>query len=375
MLSLVCWFVTIVLLILPCHSDQGLTRLTEALRDENGNYYAAPTDKGNGYLQMKVGEEWRTVNAEGFGEDELAVACHQLGFPRDSTHHMEKVTLAPGVYLQDEFVDNVDCDADAQELQDCAYDFNSKSWRDALEVTCAEKADSEYTMVTDANSCEAVGMETITTLSQCAEAVSALDLADNINRGDIPVTRYHDRKDGCIWDAQAKEATLFFDSTRTNEPCNYQGYAGCLCARSAISSPTDSTYPLYFHLNITFQETAGSNGAEAFEIHSDKITEVLSQFLTMEFKTDISAIFIGDMHLSAEVKYEISTKSERQVAKEIDDVWFEIEFPLKLILKGVSVLSVDTIQTSWERDFYQLESSSTLLGGFLTSCALLFIFF
>lgn len=238
-----------------------------------------------------------------------------------------------------------------------------------------KEADSEYTLVTDAKSCEDAGMETITTLSQCAEAVSSLNLADNIDRGDIKVSQMdHDRKDGCIWHAQGKEATLFFDSTIMNEPCNYLGYAGCLCARSATASSTDSIYPVYFHLNITFQESAGSNGAEAFETHKDKITEVLSEFLKMEDKTDINAIFIGDRHLSAEVKYEISSKSERQVAKEIDDDLFEIKFPLKLTLKEVNVLNVDTIKTSWRRDFYKLESSSTLLGGLLVSFSLLFIF-
>jgi len=87
-------------------------------------------------------------------------------------------------------------------------------------------------MVVDANSCEAAGMNTITTTSQCALAVSALGFAENYDKDDVKTSDYYDRKDGCIWHSGAKEATVFSDSTRIEEPCNYRGYAGCLCARS-----------------------------------------------------------------------------------------------------------------------------------------------
>jgi len=93
-------------------------------------------------------------------------------------------------------------------------------------------ARSKYIMVVDANSCEAAGMNTITTTSQCAQAVSSLGLSDNYDSNAVKTSDYFDRKDGCIWHAGAKEATVFSDSTRVDEPCNYQGYAGCLCARS-----------------------------------------------------------------------------------------------------------------------------------------------
>jgi len=93
-------------------------------------------------------------------------------------------------------------------------------------------ARSKYIMVVDANSCEAAGMNTITTTSQCAQAVSSLGFADNYDSDAVKTSDYFDRKDGCIWHAGAKEATVFSDSTRVEEPCNYQGYAGCLCARS-----------------------------------------------------------------------------------------------------------------------------------------------
>ena len=91
-------------------------------------------------------------------------------------------------------------------------------------------------MVVDANSCEAAGMNTITTTSQCAQAVSSLGLSDNYDSNAVKTSDYFDRKDGCIWHAGAKEATVFSDSTRVEEPCNYQGYAGCLCARSGNKS-------------------------------------------------------------------------------------------------------------------------------------------
>jgi len=89
---------------------------------------------------------------------------------------------------------------------------------------------SEYALVTDATSCEAVGMDTITTTAQCAAAVSALDLAE-IYASDVQVSDYHDRKDGCIWHARFSGATVFSGSARPDQPCNYRGYAGCVCSR------------------------------------------------------------------------------------------------------------------------------------------------
>merc|ERR1711953_1557386 len=54
--------------------------------------------------------------------------------------------------------------------------------------------------------------------------------AESLDATDIAVSDYHDGKDGCIWHAGATEATLFTDSARADKPCNYRGYAGCVCA-------------------------------------------------------------------------------------------------------------------------------------------------
>merc|ERR1719354_1024132 len=100
------------------------------------------------------------------------------------------------------------------------------------------KPTPEYIMVSDASSCESVGMVTITTVSQCAAAVNALGFAENYSQGSVPSTDYYDRKNGCIWHAGAKGATLFSGSIRMDEPCNYQGYAGCLCEKAETFTTT-----------------------------------------------------------------------------------------------------------------------------------------
>jgi len=100
---------------------------------------------------------------------------------------------------------------------------------------------SDFELVTDATSCEAVGLETITTTSQCAAAISALELADNLVASDITVSDYYDRKDGCIWHEKYSEATLFSGSTRQDKPCNYRGYAGCVCASPKYMLVDDAT--------------------------------------------------------------------------------------------------------------------------------------
>jgi len=109
------------------------------------------------------------------------------------------------------------------------------NYRNYAGCICAKP---EFALVTDANSCEAVGMTTITTTSRCAEAISTLDLAENVDASDITVTEYYDRKDGCIWHAVGKEATLFSGSTRQDQPCNYRGYAGCVCANQQTKEPS-----------------------------------------------------------------------------------------------------------------------------------------
>jgi len=128
----------------------------------------------------------------------------------------------------------------------------------------------------------------------------------------------------------------------------------------------------YFHLNFTFNEEAGFNGAEAYKSHRDAIQTVLSEYLECN-KTAINATFITHMQMSAEVKFVITGMSERRVAKKIDDTWHVLKLPLKFVLKGVPVVWVDTVHTSWERNTY--DSSSALLTGFMASCLVLCIFF
>merc|ERR1711953_494860 len=118
----------------------GMIRLTDGVRKEDGYFHVVPTDNGHGYLQMNVDGMWKTVNAEGFGKEELAVACYQLGFPRNAAHTNEAVSISTGLYKQDDYVDNVSCNADAQKLQDCTYDFNGRIWsKNAVEVQCVGK--------------------------------------------------------------------------------------------------------------------------------------------------------------------------------------------------------------------------------------------
>eukprot|EP00493_Phyllostaurus_siculus_P020997 UN21322 len=50
------------------------------------------------------------------------------------------------------------------------------------------KPTPEYIMVSDASSCESVGMVTITTVSQCAAAVNALGFAENYSQDSVPST-------------------------------------------------------------------------------------------------------------------------------------------------------------------------------------------
>merc|ERR1712223_1738924 len=119
---------------------------------------------------------------------------------------------------------------------------------------------SEYALVNDATSCEAVGMDTITTTAQCAAAVSALDLAD-LFASDIKVSDYHDRKDGCIWHAGATEATLFTDSARADKPCNYRGYAGCVCANPKTVTCRMTIDNRLTQLRYNGQDVATTSGA------------------------------------------------------------------------------------------------------------------
>ena len=81
-------------------------------------------------------------------------------------------------------------------------------------------------------------MKTITEVSQCAAAVSALGFAANFDGNDVKTSDYYDRKNGCIWHDGAKEVTLFSGSIRMEEPCNYRGYAGCLCEKSETFTTT-----------------------------------------------------------------------------------------------------------------------------------------
>jgi len=126
-----------------------LIRLTEGVQGVDKFYQVQPTNDGHGFLQMKMGfnKEWYTVNAEGFGKEELAVACHQLGFARTGAHTMKAVILAPGLYSQDKFINNVRCDVNAQRLQDCMYDSEDQSHRKAIEVTCGEEDSSLSTQL------------------------------------------------------------------------------------------------------------------------------------------------------------------------------------------------------------------------------------
>jgi len=100
---------------------------------------------------------------------------------------------------------------------------------------------SDYALVTDAISCEAAGMETITTTSQCAAAVSALNLADQLDASDVKVSKYHDRKNGCIWHGVHSEANLISGGARQDKACNYRGYAGCVCASPKFTLVDDAT--------------------------------------------------------------------------------------------------------------------------------------
>jgi len=115
------------------------------------------TNHGHGFLQMKMGlmKEWYTVNAKGFGSSELSVACHQLGFSRNAAHTKKVVFLAPGLFKQDKFINNVHCDGSEQRLQDCVYDSEDKiGGAEAIEVTCtAETVDVvvEVQGVTESN--------------------------------------------------------------------------------------------------------------------------------------------------------------------------------------------------------------------------------
>jgi len=128
----------------------------------------------------------------------------------------------------------------------------------------------------------------------------------------------------------------------------------------------------YFHLNFTFNEEAGFNGAEAYKSHRDAIQTALSEYLECK-KTAINATLITHVQMSAEVKFVITGMSERRVAKKIDDTWHDVKLPLKFVLKGVPVVWVDTVHTSWERNIY--DSSSALLTVFMASFLVLCIFF
>merc|ERR1712079_184072 len=55
---------------------------------------------------------------------------------------------------------------------------------------------------------------------------------------DVKISDYFDRKDGCIWHEKYSGATLFSGSKRQDKPCNYQGYAGCVCASQQTEEPT-----------------------------------------------------------------------------------------------------------------------------------------
>jgi len=102
----------------------------------------------------------------------------------------------------------------------------------------------------------------------------------------------------------------------------------------------------YFHLNITFNEMVGSNGEDAFDTHFDAIIEVLSNYLDCD-KEAIDTTPLSYAGLSVKARFAISGKSEEEVAHVIDDIWHPIKLPLKFVLNGVPVLSVDTVYKSW----------------------------
>jgi len=159
----------------------------------------------------------------------------------------------------------------------------------------------------------------------------------------------------------------------------YKSWADAAETSKDIELTTDepsTTEPMnefpYFHLNITFNEAAGFNGAEAYESHRDAIQAVISKYLECNKKA-INATFITHMDMSAEVKFVISGMSERRVAREIDDSWHFLKLPLTFVANGVPVVWVDTVHASWERGIY--DSSSALLTGFMASFILLCTFF
>jgi len=100
-------------------------------------------------------------------------------------------------------------------------------------------------------------METITTTSQCAEAISELSLAENVDASDVKEDDYFDRKNGCVWHAGAKAAHLFSGSRVQDKPCNHRGYTGCVCANPKTECSPDDIVVEYNGHDANIQELVG----------------------------------------------------------------------------------------------------------------------
>lgn len=188
-------------------ADDRLIRLAIGEQGPDGYWRQGDSTDNSGYLQMKTHfGEWKTVNYEGFGAEELAVACHQLGYARTGSHTMSDASLAPGVFKQDEFVDNVSCNPGAERLQDCSYDFNGSSGRYSIEITCdgtANKIDGACTDDCAYAFGRCVNMKPEDSYNECVKS---------LNDGDD----YQMNLAGCV-----KGCTLIDEMTKwsENQPC------------------------------------------------------------------------------------------------------------------------------------------------------------
>jgi len=101
-----------------------------------------------------------------------------------------------------------------------------------------------------------------------------------------------------------------------------------------------------FDLDLTFNKDMVANGKDAYDSHFDTIMQALSDYLGCDKKA-MDATILSHDGLLVKVRFAISGKTEEEVAKVIDDDLHFLKLPLKLILRGVPVVSMDTVKRSW----------------------------
>jgi hypothetical protein len=118
----------------PGESPHESTRLTG--KSEDGLRVVRKMDN-TGFLQMKVGDKWKTVWADSLSQNEVDLACFELGFSRSGKNTMEVVFANPDLWLQTEFVEIRDCPRGVVSLNACFYDVLRWGGNAAI-ITCGD---------------------------------------------------------------------------------------------------------------------------------------------------------------------------------------------------------------------------------------------